>query len=371
MGARRLRIAEPQIGREEREAVDRVLRSGQLSQGPEVEAFEAELAANLAGTRSAVAVSSGTAALELALEVLDVGHGDEIVTTPFTFAAPINAALRAGATVRFADIGADFNLDPVAARAAVTVRTKLLLPVHLYGLPADVDALSELNHPILEDAAQAHLATLGGKRTGGLGIAACFSFYASKNMTTGEGGAVTTNDPDIAERVQIIRNQGMRGPYDYAEVGTNLRMTEIAAALGRVQLRALPQRTAARQRVAGLLRDALGGVEGVVMPSVPEGRTHVWHQFTVRLLSVDRTEVAAKLAAEGIETRVYYPQAIPDAGPYRDHPGVDASLPLDRAREAARTALSLPCHPGVTESDIQRTSETLARAVASVKVARS
>lgn len=361
----------PLIGDEEREAVDRVLRSGRLAQGPEVEAFQRELAERLAGTRHAVAVASGTAALDLSLAGLGVGDGDEVVTTPFTFAATVSAALRSGATVRFADIGEDFVLDPAAVAEVLTERTALIMPVHLYGLPADTDALAGLGPPVLEDAAQAHLATLRGRRVGSLGAAGCFSFYASKNMTTGEGGAVTTDDAELAERVRMLRNQGMRARYDFAAIGWNFRLTEVSAAIGRVQLRRLPEWTTARRHVASLLAEALAGIDGVNLPVVPEGREHAWHQFTIRLDSaVDRDAVLAKLEADGIEARVYYPRIVPDLDPYRGHPRIDASRPLDRARAAARTVLSLPVHPGVGEGDVARMAASLGAAVSATRRGR-
>jgi perosamine synthetase len=364
-----LDLGSPVIGAEEREAVDRVLRSGRLAQGPEVEAFEDELTTELSGTRFAVAVASGTAALDLALSALGVGEGDEVVTTPFTFPATVNAVLRSGATVRFADIGDDFLLDPPAVAAAVTHRTALILAVHLYGLPCDVDALAALGRPVLEDAAQAHLASLGGGRAGGLGAAGCFSFYASKNMTTGEGGAVTTNDAAVADRIKVLRNQGMRDHYDIAEIGWNLRMSEVAAAIGRVQLRRLPGWTQARRRVASMLLSALQGIEGVVLPIVPAGRKHAWHRFTVHVdPSIDRDAVVEKLAAEGIEARVHYPWIVPDLEPYAGHPQIDASLPLERARAAARGTLSLPAHAGVGERDIARIASSLREAVSSARM---
>ncbi len=361
----------PLMGEEERAVVDRVLRSGRLAQGPEVEAFERELAADLAGTRHAVAVASGTAALDLSLVALGVGEGDEVVTTPFTFPATVNAALRSGATVRFAEIGEDFLLDPQAVAEAVTDRTKLILAVHLYGLACDVEAFAVLGRPVLEDAAQAHLATLRGRPVGSLGVAGCFSFYASKNMTTGEGGAMTTDDDEVAERVRVLRNQGMRGRYDFAMIGWNFRLTEVAAAIGRAQLHRLPKWTSARRRAASRLSEALGQIEGVILPVVPAGREHAWHRFTIRLdPSIDRDAVAAKLEADGIEARVYYPQIVPDMDPYVGHPRIDAGRPLERARAAARTVLSLPCHPGIGEGDVERMAGSLRAAVASTRGGR-
>lgn len=361
-------VGGPRIGEEEREAVDRVLRSGRLAQGHEVEAFERDLAGQLAGTRYAVAVSSGTAALDLALAALGIVEGDVVVTTPFTFPATVSAVLRSGATVRFADVGVDFLLDPRAAAEAVDDRTALIVAVHLYGLPCDVEALAALGPPVLEDAAQAHLAALGGRRAGGLGVAGCFSFYASKNMTTGEGGAVTTDDQGVAERVAVLRNQGMRDPYDFAAIGWNLRLSEVAAAIGRVQLGRLPAWTETRRRVASTLAAALGGIGGVDLPLVPEGREHAWHRFTVRLdPSIDRDAVAEKLRGDGIEARVYYPRIVPDLAPFATHPRVDAGLPLDRARAAAATVLSLPVHPEVREGDIERIAASLRAAVSAAR----
>ena len=367
-----IRIAQPALGDEERAAVDRVLASGQLVQGPEVEAFEGELARGLAGTREAVAVSSGTAALELSILALGLGEGDEIVTTPFTFAATVNAALRARVRVRFADVGDDYNLDPEAVAEAVTERTALLVPVHLYGLPANVSALTALGVPVLEDAAQAHLATVDGRNVGGLGVAACFSFYASKNMTTGEGGAVTTDDIDLASRVRILRNQGMRGAYDYSTIGANARMTDIAAAIGRVQLRRLPDWIAARRRTAGRYLDALAGIDGICLPVPPEGVEPAWHVFTVQLdQDIDRELVLAALAGEGIQARAYYPMVLADAEPYRDHPLVDATMPLDRARAAARSVVSLPVHPGIGADAVERVARALGRAVSRARAERA
>jgi perosamine synthetase len=363
-----IQIAHVDIGEKERAAVGRVLASGQLVQGTEVEAFERELAGELAGTAEAVAVSSGTTALELTLLAMGLGEGDEIVTTPFTFAATINAALRAGAIVRFADVGNDLNLDPMAAAEAVTDRTKAILPVHLYGSPADMGSLAALGRPVLEDAAQAHLATLHGDRVGGLGAAGCFSFYPSKNMTTGEGGAVTTDDGGLAERIRVLRHHGMRRGYEYLEVGTNARMTEVAAAIGRVQLQRLRAWTAHRRRVARRYLEELSGVEGITLPSVPDGAECSWHLFTIRVgPGVDRGRFLSSLKTEGIYARVYYPHILADVGLYRDHPRVDASLSMDRARAAARSVVSLPVHPHVDAEAAERVIAAVPRAVVAAR----
>ena len=368
MTERPIALAAPDVGAEELDAARRVLRSGRLAQGPEVEAFERELADGLSGTQHAVAVSSGTAALELAIAALGIGQGDEVVTTPFTFAATVNAVLRSGAIAVLADIGDDFDLDPSAAAAAVTSRTRAILAVHLYGLPADVSALEAIGPPVLEDAAQAHLAMLDGRKVGGLGVAGCFSFYATKNLTTGEGGALTTDDGEIARRARVLRDQGMTGPYEYELVGTNQRMTELAAALGRAQLAKLPAATSARARVASMLADALGGLAALRLPTVPRGRVHAWHQFTVRLdPGVDREAVVGHLALRGIESRAYYPRILADIALYEGHPRVVPVEPLDRARDAARTVLSLPVHPGVTEEDVERIAAALAEALAAAR----
>jgi perosamine synthetase len=358
-------LSVPYVGDEELAAVRRVLESGQLAQGPEVEAFEEELARDLTGAGEAVAVASGTAALELALEALGVSDGDEVVTTPFTFAATANAAIRRGARLRFADVDDDMLIDPKAVAALITDRTRAIIPVHLFGLAADVTRLGILGVPVVEDAAQAHGARLRDNAVGCLGEAGCFSFYPTKNMTTGEGGAVTTTDHSLAERIRILRNQGMKGRYEYLAVGTNRRMTDIQAAMGRVQLQKLAALTAGRRRVASWLNEALSGLDGLQLPREPNDRVHVYNQYTVLVApEIERDRVVERLHAGGIGCAVYYPHVLADVDLYRDHPLVDSSAPLDRARDAARRVISLPVHPGVTERDVQAIATVLTKMTA-------
>ena len=334
------------------------LRSGGLAQGPKVAQLESEVA-EMCGVDHAVAVGNGTLALELALAVADLSPGDEVLTTPFTFVATINAALAAGATVRFADIDPlTFNLDPEAASAALNANTRALVPVHLYGRPAPMTALAALadgnDLVLVEDSAQAHAAELDGKRTGSWGLG-CFSFYATKNMTTGEGGMVTTSDAALADRMRVLRNQGMRARYEYEVVGHNWRMTDLAAAIGLAELHVLDERTEARRRNAAALSEQLVGIEGLVLPDDggPAVR-HVFHQFTVRVTPdapISRDRLAEGLAERGIGSGIYYPRVAYDYDCYRSHPGVIVeTMPV--AESVAAQVLSLPVHPFLREADV-------------------
>ena len=269
----------------EREVLD-TLRSGIVAQGPKVKRLEDEFAA-LVGTRHAVAVNNGTTALIAALQVQDLQPGDEVLTTPFTFVATLNAILEAGATARFADISeSDFNIDPAVAADRIGDRTKVLMPVHLYGQSADMGALMPLASKngltVVEDAAQAHGATFDGRGAGSFGVG-CFSFYATKNLTTAEGGMITTDDDAIADRLRVLRNQGMRARYQYEMVGQNYRMTDLQASLALPQMATYMQQVEARRRNAEALRVGLKDVEGLILPSELSGRGHVWHQFTLLL----------------------------------------------------------------------------------------
>lgn len=359
-------VAAPAVDDAARALVDEVLASGQLAQGPMVARMEA-LGAEMAGTAHAVAVGNGTDALELAFEVCDLGPGDELVTVPFTFAATANAALRAGATVRFVDIADDFTIDVDRLADAIGDRTRIVCPVHLYGLPARMGPICELveRHGLrlVEDAAQAHGAADGDRRVGGFGIG-CFSLYATKNVMAGEGGLVTTDDDEVAELVRTLRNQGMGGPYEYRHVGRNSRMTDLQAAIAIPQLERLDAINAARRVNAETLRAALADVPDLVLPAGRAGATHVWHQFTVLLPdAADRDRVVASLRDEQIFCGVYYPAALNDLPVYRDHERVIAG-DTPRARSAAARCLSLPIHHGLDADDVARLADAVARVLA-------
>src|SRR5689334_3627551 len=272
--------ARPVIGEAEIEAAVRVLRSGMVVQGPEVAAFEQEFG-DIVGGRHCVAVNSGTSALQLSLMALGFGPGDEVIVPSFSFAASANAVRLVGATPVFADIEADsFNLDPDAVAAAITPRTVAIMPVHLYGLPAAMDRIVPIANQhklaVVEDAAQAHAAAIDGQPVGTFGDAGCFSFYPTKNMHSLEGGMVSTADAGLARTLRLLRNQGMEQRYANEMVGANMRLTDVAAAVGRVQLSQLAGWTEKRRANAAYLSAHLSGVE---IPAVPPGWEHVYHQY--------------------------------------------------------------------------------------------
>lgn len=360
-------ISAVQIGSEEEQLVLAVLRSGHLAQGPMVERLESSLM-KLTGARHAVAMSSGTAALVAAMVVADLRSGDEVLTSPFTFAATLNAILEAGATARFVDIGEDFNIDVGAAVDAIGDRTRVLLPVHLYGLPADMDPITEAaaarGSTVIEDAAQAIGAKYHGRSVGSFGIG-CFSLYATKNVTTGEGGVVTTSDGDIAERLRLLRSQGMKTRYQYEMPGRNYRLTDLQAAVGIPQLERLADITARRRVNARALSDGLSAIPGVVLPKEYPDREHVFHQYTIRITRdarMSRDALASQLATEGIGTGIYYPRVVFDYPCYREHPNV-VTDPVPHATQIAKEVLSLPVHPGVGGVEVERIVDACCRAL--------
>jgi perosamine synthetase len=354
MTAPMIPAAKPLIGEDERAAVDRVLQSGMIAQGPEVAAFEHEFAAALVDGRTCVAVNSGTSGLHLGLLAAGVGVGDEVIVPSFTFAATANSVALTGATPVFVDIEPDyFCLDPAAVEAAITPRTKGIMPVHLYGHPAAMDALQAVagRHGVAlyEDAAQAHASSLHGRPVGTFGAFAMFSLYPTKNMTSGEGGMVSCADEETARRMRLLRNQGMERRYENELVGFNARMTDLHAAIGRVQLGKLEGWTKQRQANAAFV-DA--NLEGVVVPPVAKGAVHVYHQYTIRVAD-DRDGFAAALAERGIGTGVYYPI------PNHRLPSFNQTLDLPETERAAREVLSLPIHPSLSEGDLDRVVEAV------------
>ncbi|KAA0227887.1 DegT/DnrJ/EryC1/StrS family aminotransferase [bacterium] len=351
-------VAKPLVGEEEKRAVLEVLESGQLAQGSRTAAFEEAFAAYL-GVKHAIAVNSGTAALIVALQAHGVGPGDEVITTPFSFIASATSIIACGAKPVFVDIDPfDLNLDPEKAEAAITPDTKAIMPVHLFGHPARIDeftALCEENGlALVEDACQAHGAEHLGRRVGSYGTG-CFSFYPTKNMTTGEGGIITTNDDETAARCRIIRNHGQERRYLHEHFGLNWRMTDLAAAIGTVQLRHLEEwneiRISNAEALAGLIRTA-------ETPRVREGDRHVFHQFTIRV-SHGRDRLQQALEEAGIGSAVHYPVPI-HRQPIMQHLGHgDFSLPF--AEAAAEAVLSLPVHPSLNPEDVEYIAATINR----------
>jgi dTDP-4-amino-4,6-dideoxygalactose transaminase len=349
-------ISSPQFGEEELALIQEVLASGIIAQGPKVAQFEREFA-ELAGSAHAVAVSSGTAALHVALLAHGIGPGDEVITSPFTFIASANSVLFTGARPIFVDICADtYNLDPALIEAAITPRTKAIMPVHLFGLMADMGPIMEIaarhNLIVIEDAAQAHGATYQGQPAGSFGTGA-FSLYATKNMTSAEGGMITTSDAHVDEQCRLLRAHGSKVRYFHDMLGFNFRLTDLHAAVGLAQLHRLAAFNRTRARNAAFLNAHLSRV---ITPHVPEGQTHVWHQYTVRLPDGNRDAALETLRAAGIGSGVFYPVPIYRQKVYLDL-GYDQHLPVTEAVSAQ--VFSLPVHPKLTQADLDHIVETV------------
>jgi len=357
-------IAQPSIGTSEITSVIDVLESRQLADGDVVRSFEMEFA-EYCGTEQGVATTNGTTALHATLESADIEPGDGVVTTPFSFVATANAIRFAGAIPHFVDIDPEtFNLDPHSVEETVREHQdhiEAILAVHLYGLPAQMDHLRDIADTydllLVEDAAQAHAARFQGEPVGSLADAACFSFYPTKNMTTGEGGMVTTDRDDIAEGVRRFIDHGRgEGSYEHDQLGHNFRMTNLAAAIGREQLTRLPEFTVARRENAERLTERLADID-VRTPTVPDDRQHVYHQYTVRC--ENREELRSRLADAGVETGVYYPNVIYELEAYD---WLDGDAP--EAERAADEVLSLPVHPNVTDEGIDRIVDAVSGGIA-------
>ncbi len=368
---RRVPMAKPYHSRAIEEAVLTVLRSGMLIQGRVVEDFEARLAAYL-GCKHVVAVSSGTAALHLAFLALGVKPGDEVITTPFSFAATANAIAFCGATPVFADIDPrTFNLDPASVEERITARTVGVEPVHLYGQPAEMDAILAVARKhglfVVEDAAQAIGAEYRGRKIGTIGDATCFSTYSTKNLHTMEGGLVATDNDEVAARVRRLRNVGQDGKYYHTMIGYNYRMTEVAAAIGREQVRLIDEFTRIRRANAAYLTEAISSmrVAGVTPPYVLPHVTHVFHQYTVLLdpeeAGRSREDVAAAMRAAGVETGVHYPRPIYAQPCYASTMRAIPACPV--TERTYQRVLSLPVHSGLSHDDLEHVASALGRAV--------
>jgi perosamine synthetase len=352
-----IHIAKPQIGQEEKQAVLEVLDSGIIAQGPRVKAFE-EAFAEMCGCKHAIATTSGTTALHVALLAHDIGEGDEVITSPFTFIASANSVLYTGARPVFVDIDPlTYNIDPALIEQAITPRTRAILPVHLFGLSCDMDLILEIAEKhglkVIEDACQSHGAVYKGSRVGSFGMGT-FSLYPTKNITSAEGGMITTNNEELAEKCRVIRQHGMRRRYYHDELGFNFRMTDVHAAIGLAQLGKLEKFNQARQKNAAYLSQYLKGVQ---VPIVPEGSQHVYHQYTVRVAEGRRDGLRAYLQENGVGSEVYYPVPVHKQSFYVEELGYDLSLP--EAEQAALEVLSLPVHPALGQTDLEKIVSTV------------
>jgi perosamine synthetase len=342
-------IARPDLGAEELEAVREVLESGMIAQGRKVAELEAQWA-EFVGVKHAIATGNGTLALMSIFSGIGLEPGDEVITVAHTFAATANAILYTGATPVFIDIEPDtYLIDAKKIEAAITPRTRAICPVHLFGLVADMDMIRAIadRHGlvVVEDACQAHGATFRGRKAGSFGHGA-FSLYATKNMTTAEGGFVTTNDERLADWLRLYRNQGMRARYQFEILGFNFRMTDIAAAMGLAQLGKLERNTARRQAIAARYDEAFGELP-IGLPITPDGRSHVFHQYTIDV-GPARDAIVADLREAGVGADIYYPIPV-HRQEYVMERGLHADLPVTDAA-AART-LALPMFPGLTEAE--------------------
>jgi perosamine synthetase len=351
-------IAKPLMGEEEKAAIIAVLESGLLAQGPKVEEFEKAFAA-MCGVRHAVATSSGTTALHLALLAHGIGPGDEVITSPFTFISSANSILFVGAKPVFVDIDeSSYNMAPSLIEARITPHTKALMPVHLFGNPCDMEAIMAIaaRHGlvVIEDAAQAHGASINGKKVGSFGTG-CFSFYPTKNMTTAEGGMITSDDDQVVERIRLLRNHGMKRRYYHDFLGYNFRMTDLQAALGLAQLAKLEVFNKERIANAHYLTEHLKDI--MITPQVQDGYRHVFHQYTVRVKG-NRDQIVEQLGERGVGTGIYYPLPVHKQPIYQEL-GYTDRLPV--AEAMSQEVLSLPVHPALSQADLERIVEVISQ----------
>jgi len=358
-------IAKPIIGKEEKELVKEVLDSGILVQGPKVKELE-EKFAKLCGTEFALAVNTGTAALHSSLYAAGIKPGDEVITTPFTFVATANSIILQGAKPVFADVKEDtFNIDPDSVLEKITPKTKAIIPVDLYGQIYDYKAIKEIadehNLLIIEDACQAVNASLGGKKAGSFGDLGAFSFYATKNIMSGEGGMITSDNPKFIELARRFRDYGQdeKVRYIYHDIGSNYRMPEIQAAIVLAQLEKLDEFTEKRIKNAKLLSEGLKGIQGIQLPIIKPDAKHVFHQYTIKVngFKLTRDELLEHLEKEGIGARIYYPKPLHLHPAYTKLGYKEGDFPV--SEKLSKQVLSLPCHPSVTEEEINKIIETI------------
>jgi len=357
----------PKIGDEEIQAVIQVMKSGMLTSGlgagPKVTEFEKKYA-EFAGVKHAIAVNTGTAALHAALLATEIKAGDEVILPSFTFVATAEAVVLAGGKPVFTDIDPEtYTLAPEAVKNAINQKTKAIIPVDLYGLPADITPIREItsnyNITIIEDCAQSHGATYQKKPTGAFADLACWSLYAAKNIGTGEGGVVTTDNDELAEKVKMVRTHGEKVKYQSLMLGTNYRMTEIQAAIGVVQLSRLPDFLAKRTRNAERMTEKLECQEKLKLPKKFNDKTSSWYLYTVRIKDstvMKRNDIIEQMHRKGIGAEAYYPIPINQMPFYRENFGV---FNLPETEKASKEVLSLPIHPGVTDENIDTIAETL------------
>ncbi len=362
-------INKPLLGEEEKKAVDDVLSTGKLTDaslegGKYVREFEGKVG-RLLGAKHVVAVNSGTAALHTTLMALGIRRGDEVVVPSFTFVATANVVLACGAKPVFVDIKKDYNMDQAAFRKALSKRTKAVLPVHLYGYPADMDEIREVAEKrgvaVVEDAAESLGATYKGTQTGKLSDAGCFSMYATKVVTSGEGGAVSTDDDELAERLRLVRNHGMVHGYDSRVLGFNYRLPELNAAIASVQMDKLDGFIKKRKRNAGYLTEKIRSLKGVEFTQTAEDRTHVYYLYTLRL-SRKRDAVLKALNSSGIGAAVYFRMPVHKT-PLYDRLGFGKKT-LRNTEDATGHVVSLPVHPGITDAEMERVADEFVKACA-------
>lgn len=361
-------ISTVRIDEEIEAGVLEVLRSGMIAQGPKVVELE-NIFAEISGVKHAVAVNNGTTALVAVLKMLDVPKESVVITSPFTFVATLNAAIEAGFKVRFADVDEQtFNVTAESIAAVNPAGVSTVMPVHLYGQCADMTSITaqavKNDWTIVEDAAQAHGARHAAAAAGSFG-AGCFSFYATKNITTGEGGIITTNDDLLADRLRIYRNQGMRQRYQYEMPGTNYRMTDVQAAIGIPQLKRIDSINAARQKNAMILNELLADVAEIATPVTGSQNTHVWHQYTIRILQTSsrpRDEVIERLTAKGISCGIYYPRLAHDYDCFKGNPAIEQTqTPI--ASRIVGEVVSLPVHQYLSNEDLETIANEVRGAV--------